>query len=190
MLDANSLTISDPTQTAVTTLKICRIQADGKDAIWSSNEEAETPFTPSSFNEAKANKQSLDIRCIGDYLSFFSQLDCWAVEYISVNSLRLFGKQLHCNTVKEMYKPCIKKIASFDPLLRAKITLEGSHRTRYWTLDKEARSEPDCWQGTLFKTRIRISYLYVTESAFGLALDCTDVQVCKEFTPVPDVCPF
>jgi len=190
MLDASSLSISAPTQTAIESLKICKIQTGNNDAIWSSKDEAETPFTPSSFNEEKPYKQNLDIRCVGEYLDFSSQLDCWAVEYIAANSLRLFGKQLQPNKVKEMYRPCIKKIGDFDPLLRTKISSEGQHRTRYRSLDKTARLKPDCWQATVFKTQIRISYLYVTGSAFGLALDCTDVQVCKEFTPTPPVCPF
>ena len=129
IMDVKSLSISDPTPTAVDSLKLCRIQS-GKDvAVWSSKEEVETPFTPSSFNEGKANTQNLDIRCIGDYLHFFSELDRWAVEYVVVNSLRLFGKQLAPEKAAAMYRPCIKKIGSFDPLLRTKITLEGQHRT-------------------------------------------------------------
>ena len=85
IMDVKSLSISDPTQTAVDSLKLCRIQSGKDDAVWSSKDEVETPFTPSSFNEGKANKQNLDIRCDGEYLHFFSKLDCWAVEYIAVN---------------------------------------------------------------------------------------------------------
>ena len=150
----------------------------------------ETPFTPSSFSDGKANKQNLDIRCDGEYLHFFSELDCWAVEYIAVNYLRLFGKQLASDKVAEMYRPCIKKIGSFEPLLRTKITSEGLHRTRYWTMDKKDRMKPECWLASVFKTQIRIGYLYITGSTFGLALDCTDIQVCKEFTPTPPACPL
>jgi hypothetical protein len=190
MLDANLLSISDPVDTMVVSLKICKIQAGKDSAMWASRIETETPFTPSSFNEGKANKLNLDIRCSDEYLDFFSQLDCWAVEYIADNYLRLCGRQLSLNMVKQMYRPCIKKKGNFDPLLRAKITSEGLQRTRYWALDKSSRLKPDCWQATVFKLQVRISDLYVTNDALGLALDCTDVQVCKEFTPVPDVCPF
>ena len=108
-MDVKSLSISDPTPTAVDSLMLCRIQS-GKDvAVWSSKEEVETPFTPSSFNEGKANKQNLDIRCIGEYLHFFSELDRWAVEYVVVNSVRLFGKQLAPEKAAAMYRPCIKR---------------------------------------------------------------------------------
>ena len=190
IMDVKSLSISGPTPTAVDSLNLCRIRCGQDDAVWSSKEEVETPFTPSSFNEVKANKQNLDIRCIGDYLQFFSELDRWALEYVVVNSVRLFGKKLTREKAAAMYRPCIKKIGTFDPLLRTKLTLEGQHRTIYWTMAGEDRNKPECWQATVFKTRIRIGYLYITESTFGLALECTDVQVCKEFTPAPLVCPF
>jgi hypothetical protein len=190
MLNSIGLTISEPVDTMVASLKICKIHSGKESAMWASKVETETPFTPSSFNEVKANKLNLDIRCTDEYSDFFSQLDCWAVDYIADNYLRLCGRYLSLNTVKQMYRPCIKKKGNFDPLLRAKITLEGMQRTKYWTLDKSPRLKPDCWQATTFKIKVRISYLYVTNDALGLALDCTDVQVCKEFTPVPDVCPL
>ena len=171
LLDANLLSISDPTQTAIGSLKICKIQAGSNDAIWSSRGQTETPFAPSSFNEEKPNTLNLSIRCSDEYSDFFSQLDCWAVEYIADNSLRLCGKQLSLNKVKQMYRPCLKKKGNFDPLLRTKISSEGLHRTRYWSLDRTSRLEPDCWPLTMFKTRIRISYLYVTGDALGLAPD-------------------
>ena len=184
-MDVNSLSISDPTLTAIEGLKICKIQTGKDDAVWSSKDEVETPFTPSSFNEGKANKHNLDIRCVGEHLHFFSELDRWAVEYIAVNYLRLFGKQLSPDKVSEMYRPYVRKTGSFDPLLRTKITLEGLHRTRYWAMDKTDRMAPESWPTSVFKAQIRVGYLYISGSTFGLALDCTDIQVCKEIsTPV------
>ena len=187
-MDAKNLSISDPMVTLIEGLKICKI-SNGKGAtLFASQDEVDTPYEPSAFEKNGSNKLNLDINCTDEYLTFFTQFDDWAVEYITLNSLRLLGEQLPLEKVSELYKPCVKRIAFYDPKLRTKITTEGLNKTRYWTLDKRARLELGCWETTVFKTQVRIAYMYATASSIGFTLDCTDVQVCKEFSPT--ACPF
>jgi hypothetical protein len=94
IMDCATLSISDPTQTAIDSLKICKVN-DGKDMLFfSSQDGVDTPFAPSSFGDDKGNKQNLDLNCDGEYLEFFTKLDSWAVEYVSLNSVRLLGSYL------------------------------------------------------------------------------------------------
>jgi hypothetical protein len=187
-MDCATLSISDPTQTAIDSLKICKLN-HGKDVLFFMSEEGiDTPFAPSSFGEESRNKQNLDLRCDGDYLKFFTKLDTWAVDYITLNSIRLLGASLPIESVLEIYKPCVRKRTSFNPLLRTKITLDGLTPTRYWDTEKKSRLAPNCWQTTVFKTRLRVGYLYITSNSIGFALDCTDIQVCQELS-IPE-CPF
>ncbi len=136
----------------------------------------------------RVKKQNLDLNCDGEYLKFFTKLDSWAVEYISLNSVRLLGNNLSTEKVLDIYKPCVRRRGSFNPLLRTKITLDGLALTRYWDAEKKSRLAPACWQTSVFRTRLRIGYLYITSSSIGFALDCTDVQVCQELS-LPE-CPF
>ena len=131
-MDCATLSISDPTQTAIDSLKICKVN-NGKDVLFFlSQDGVDTPFAPSSFDEEKGNKQNLDLNCDGEYLKFFTKLDAWAVEYISLHSVRLLGNNLPIEKVLELYKPCVRRRGSFNPLLRTKITLDGLALTRYW----------------------------------------------------------
>ena len=187
-MDSKNLTISDPLPSLIEGLKICKI-SNGKGAtMFASEDEVDTPYEPSSFEKTGSNKLNLDINCSKEYLNFFTQFDDWAVEYITLNSLRLLGVEHPIEKVKEIYKPCVKRDLSYEPKLKTKITLEGSGRTRYWPMDKRSRLAPDCWPTSVFKTQVRIAFMYVTEANIGFTLDCMDIQISKEFSPT--TCPF
>jgi hypothetical protein len=188
IMDTTTLSISDPTQTPIAGLKVCKLNNRGEPMWFKSEDEVDTPFAPSSYEKNDSNKQNLDVNCSEAYLKFFTDFDTWAVEYITLNSLRLLGEELPLEKVSELYKPCVKRTASYEPKLRTKITTQGLNKTRYWTMDKGARLEPGCWETTVFRTRVRMPYMYTTASSIGFTLDCTDVQVCKEFSPT--ACPF
>jgi hypothetical protein len=185
---AKNLSISDPVDTLTEGMKICKI-SNGKSAtMFASVDEVDTPFEPSSFDKNNiSSKQNLDINCTKEYLDFFTQFDKWAVEYITLNSLRLLGEERPIEKVRDIYKTCIKR-DNYEPKLRTKITLEGSGKTRYWSMDKRPRLAPDSWRSTVFKTQIRIAYMYVTEANIGFTLDCMDIQICKELSET--TCPF
>ena len=61
IMDCATLSISDPTQNAIDCLKICKVNNGRYVLFFSSKDEVDTPFAPSSFGEDKGNKQNLDL---------------------------------------------------------------------------------------------------------------------------------
>ncbi len=171
-------------------VKICQIQGASGDIIsWDSSDLTSTPFVPSCYDpKEKASKSSLELTCTNEYLEFFRSLDQWCIEYLTIHSLRLLGVQRTYDWVHNMYRPCVKQVGSFNPLLRTKIVNEGLNATRYWTQDKRPRVEPVMWTACTLRTKVRVAYLYISEEGCGMVLECSDIQVCSE--PKPPVCPF
>ena len=188
-IDLKTLKICRAVPTANGAIKICKIEKqDRSDAHWTSTDTTETPFTPSCYEEGnRPNRLSLDLRCEGECLEFFKSLDAWAIEQIAINGSTVFGKSFSYEEVKNMYRPCVRKSPSFDPLLRTKLTTGGYHPTRFWGTDRKSRKAPENWPTATLRTQIHIAYLYISESACGLALECTDIQVSE---PSPITCPF
>ncbi len=189
--NAMSFSIGDPVPTKVDNLMICNIRCSaGVDEVfWSSKDITATPFLPSNYGiEPKAFKLGLELSCSEEYLEFFNSLDAWCIEYLTENSMRLFECQRSRDWIASMYKPCTRKSGTFDPLLRTKIVTNGLNTTRYWSVDKESRSIPEAWLTVAMRVRMRIANLYITDTACGICLECTDIQVCKEFEA--PICPF
>ena len=186
----NLASIANPVPCRNGLVKICQIQGSDGDIIsWDSSKLTSTPFVPSCYDaKEKASKTSLELTCTNEYLKFFRSLDQWCIEYLVIHSQRLLGGQRSYDWVQNMYKPCVKQIGSFNPLLRTKIVNEGMNVTRYWTLDKKPRAEPEMWMACTLRARVRVAYLYISEAGCGMTLECSDIQVCSE--PKPPVCPF
>ena len=182
--------ISEPVLCRNGLVKMCKILGSDGDIIsWDSRELTGTPFIPSSYDsKEKGTKTNLELTCTNEYLKFFKSLDQWCIEYLVNHSKRLLGGDRTYDWVGNMYKPCVKHSGSFNPLLRTKIVNEGMDVTRYWTPDKRPRAEPEMWTACTLRTRIRVAYLYISETGCGIALECSDIQVCSE--PKPAVCPF
>ncbi len=122
IMDPMSLSIADPASTRNEALKICKIRCAGGDAFWSSKDLTETPFIPSCYDmESKSSKLGLDLLCNDEYFKIFISLDSWCVDYLITHSPRLFGERRSREWVQSLYKPCVRKSGSFDPLLRTKI---------------------------------------------------------------------
>ena len=189
--NAMSFSIGNPMPTKVKNLLICNIRdTSGVDEVfWSSKDLTATPFQPAAYGEeATAFKLGLELSCSEEYLEFFNRLDTWCMDYLMKNSKRFFGNQRSREWLESMYKPCTRKFGTFDPLLRTKIVTNGLNTTRYWSVDKESRSIPEAWPTVAMRVRMRIANLYITDTACGICLECTDIQVCKEYE-VP-ICPF
>ncbi len=189
--NAMSFSIGDPVPTKVDNLMICNIRCSaGVDEVfWSSKDITATPFLTSNYGvETKSFKLGLELSCSEEYLEFFNSLDAWCIEYLTENSLRLFECQRSRDWIVSMYKPCTRKSGTFDPLLRTKILTSGFNTTRYWSADKKSRRIPEAWLTVSMRVRMRIANLYISDTACGIGLECTDIQVCKEFEA--PICPF
>ncbi len=189
--NAMSFSIGDPVPTKVDNLMICNIRCSaGVDEVfWSSKDITATPFLPSNYGiDPKAFKLGLELSCSEEYLEFFNRLDAWCMDYLMELSKRCFGNLRSREWLESMYKPCTRKSGTFDPLLRTKIVTSGLNTTRYWSVDKESRSIPEAWLTVAMRVRMRIANLYITDTACGICLECTDIQVCKEFEA--PICPF
>ena len=57
-----------------------------------------------------------------------------------------------------------------------------SLRLTYWGMDKLSRKAPEGWTTATLRPQTHIAYLYITETSCGIALDGTDIQVCKELS--------
>jgi hypothetical protein len=184
-----ALSIAEAKSTKIEGLRICNINGPLGAASCFTKSLTQTPFEPSSFGlEAKPNKLTLELSCEDEDLKFFNALDEWCIAYLTGHSMRLFSIQYTREEIQGIYKPCVRKSGSFDPLLRTKIIREGLNSTRYWSPDKKARVEPEVWPSVGMRVKIRIANLYITEAACGITLECTDIQVYTEYEPPS--CPF
>jgi hypothetical protein len=123
--------------------------------------------------------------------NFFQRFDEWAVEYLTENSERLFGKVLTKDVVVSGYRPTIitKEIGC---LVGAKISTAGAHTTKYWT-DVDFRERPplDEFKGASLKCKLLISHLWIAgPHSFGFVIIATDIVVVSEAGLAERSCPF
>ena len=112
------------------------------------------PFGPGNFDKsADATRMNFEVRLDDEHdLSYFDQLDAWALVYITGHSERLFKKQMTTEQVVAGYHPCVRrKEGGYAPLLHAKINTEGTSAICFWDADGLARSPPTEWKGTRSK---------------------------------------
>jgi hypothetical protein len=156
--------------------------------VWLASQACEAPFGATNFDrDVTAVRQNLELRLSKEQDDFFSQVDAWAVEYLSANSERLFKKQLTVAQVKEIYHSPVKSSEKYDPLLRTKITSSGNWATRYWDHEGKPAAAPASLKGVRLIPRLHLSHLWIMGSSCGFAVNVTDIQV--EDVPLVE-CPF
>ena len=143
----------------------------------------ECVFQPGSYDRDEAAlRQNVVFRPTQEMEQFFTQLDEWAVDYLTEQSERLFGKTLTKEQVSFGYVPVLKKPEGKLPLAKFKINMPGSQRPlRCWTEDKEPADFIQDWAGRSMLLKILMSHLWIMGSGaraeFGLVCLLTNAMV-------------
>ena len=150
------------------------------------------PFGPGNFDKsADATRMNFEVRLDDEHdLSYFDQLDAWALVYITGHSERLFKKVMTTEQVVAGYHPCVRRKEGYVPLLHTKVNTEGSSAICFWDADGVARSQPTEWAHTRLQLRFRVSHLWIMGPSFGLVINSIDAKVLSEGAPAQRTCPF
>jgi hypothetical protein len=151
------------------------------------------PFGPGNFDKnASTARMNLNTRLDDEEaLSFFREIDKWAVKYLTENSERLFGWAMTEVQVLTEYHPCVTQREAYDPMLHSKISTEEPHAVRYWGADLKPREAPTDWRNARMQLRFHVSHLWIMATGFGLTVNILDAQVESEAPMQCDtICPF
>ena len=106
----------------------------------------------------------------------------------AANSQALFGERLSEEQLIERYKSITQKTGDFPRNVRAKVNLgAGPYVTRYWDMARAAVPAPGLYAGKSYNAVLSIRSLWVSNDAWGLVCDATDLQIVE--SPPVD-CPF
>ena len=103
-------------------------------------------FEPSAFNDPTATRLNLVMQASAEVCAYLEQVDAWAIEHITKNSLSFFKKVLTSAEVAQMHKPCIQASEKYDASFKTNINIAGVRPLRCWTPDKLAREAPLEWR--------------------------------------------
>jgi hypothetical protein len=167
--------------------KMAQLTDAGEKCFYTFPEATKAPFGPNNFDkDASAPRQNLEIRVTGEAASYFRGLDAWAEDYICAHSERLFKKRLSLQQVRDIYHPCLREAANYDPLLRCKINMPGSRAAcRYWTAHGEEREAPTDWRDAEVKPHVQISHMWLMGGSCGLVVNVTDLLVSEASRAFP-----
>jgi len=150
------------------------------------------PFGPGNYDKnAPTARMNLNVRLDdGEALSFFKELDEWAIKYITANSERLLGWAMTEVQVSVKYHSLVKQREGFEPMLHAKINTEEPHALRYWDKEGALRSAPKDWRQARLQLQFHVSHLWIMATGFGLTCNVLDAQVESEESECNWTCPF
>jgi hypothetical protein len=157
----------------------CIITVGARDALLT------TPFGLCSFGEEPTQRKSIELRLNPQWLEYFQNFDSWAVTYLSVNSERLFKKQLTVDQLKEMYKPCVSQRGSYPATLRCKATLGGSAAVRCWDALDQRMAVPEDWRNYELLPRVHISHLWQMSRECGFVMNIQDCMCIQQNSECP-----
>ena len=160
------------------------LSVDGS-AIVYTIDEAFSPFELSSRSEG-ATRKSLTLRLSPIWDSAFDCMEASITHRIQKESAAIFGCVRSEEEVTDSYKAISMKKDNFARNLRVKVNTTGSHKCRYWGIDKQ-RIDPPNHEQTTFNAKVHIRALWLGPDGWGLILDATDLQV--QDAPVVE-CPF
>ena len=114
----------------------------------------EVIFPPGNFDrDETAVRQNIAARITTCVDTFFSELDDWAIPYITEHSERLVGKQLTEDEVRFAYISCIKRPDGKDPMLKLKLNMPTSKSPcKCWSQEGEQIPWID-WAGVSIKSK-------------------------------------
>jgi hypothetical protein len=169
--------------------KSCALSCNGVkfvQTVGSPEEPLTSPFGASSFNDENTLRKTIEFRLPGAAADFWDGFDAWAVTYLTCNSIRLFGKPLTVEQVREGYKPCVTRRGTYAPTLRCKINISGGNAVRCWSPDGERTAIPEEFRGMELVPRVTVMHLYVMGREFGWVNQVGDLMVSE----VSQSCPF
>ena len=146
-----------------------------------------TPFGATNYNDEASVRKTLDLRLNDDELTFFQELDAWAVEYLSKNSERLFKKAATQDQVREHYKSPVAVKEGYQPLVRCKVNTSGQYAVRCWNTDRERIEMPSDLRGCQLIANAQLSHLWMMGRDFGWVITVQDLMVLSEES---SACPF
>ena len=148
---------------------------------------AQAPFELSSLNEGSSRK-TMVLRLPKGWDEPFGTMEAALVKEAAANSQALFGERLSEEQLIERYKSITQKTGEFPRNVRAKVNLgAGPYATRYWDMARAAVPAPGLYAGKSYNAVLTIRSLWVSNDAWGLVCDATDLQI-MESPPVD--CPF
>ncbi len=153
-------------------------------------QDAYSPFEPSAFVEGSSRK-TLTLNLTPEWDDALECFEACLLHEVAAKSLQIFGRTLGQAEVEEMYKPMCRKVGEYPRNLRAKLNTTGFFAATFWAADKTRlvhRPEaPESLAGRTLNVRVALQAIWIADDAWGVAADCTDVQL----TPMaPEVCPF
>ena len=145
------------------------------------------PFGPSNFDkDPHATRLNLEIRVTEDAADWFQQLDEWAIEYICAHSERLFKKILSLQQVRDMYHPCLRHAAGYDPLLRTKYNKTGTRGAcRFWNANGEECDPPSDWREAEVRPHVHVSHMWIMGASCGIVVQACDMLVTESSRAFP-----
>ena len=160
------------------------LSVDGS-AIICTIDEAFSPFDLSSLSEV-ATRKSLTLRLSSTWDSVINCMEASIIHRITKESETIFGCVRSDEEVTDSYTAASMKKDKFPRNLRVKVNTTGSHKTRYWGIDKQ-RIDPPNHEQVNFNAKVHIRALWLGPDGWGLILDATDLQV--QDAPIVE-CPF
>ena len=147
-------------------------------------------FPPCNFDrDETAVRQNITARVTSCVDTFFSELDDWAIPYISAHSERLLGKKLTEDEVRFAYTSSIKRPEGKDPMLKIKINMPTSKcPCKCWSQEGEKIPWIEDWAGATIKSKILVSHLWVMGS--GQKCEMGLVCVLTDAMPTAPACAF
>ena len=143
---------------------------------------AESPFAPGNHDrDDTALRQNIVFRANEELKAFFSNLDDWAISYITEHSERILGKQIGRDHVSHGFISNLKTVEGRVPLVKMKLNMPGSTKaTRCWDQQGETSEFITDWVGKTIKISVMVSHLWIMgtggKAEFGFVVLVTDAM--------------
>ena len=140
--DLTSLKIGPPIASKKGGVKQCPISLDGKPfkfILGTIASPLRIPFEVAPFNsEDVSARLTLNLEIIDSVSKkILQELDAQILHLVCQNAAELMKKIVTKETLSVMYKPCLPENGSYEPVLRAKITLEPPRQVKVWNETKK-----------------------------------------------------
>ena len=133
------------------------------------------PFEPSSFDLNEACDSASDC------------FEAALVHEVTQRRLAFFGETEE-NDIRDTYKPITRKAGDYPRNLRVKLNTAGLYAVRFWDADKNRIDAPETLLGMTVNVCVTLRALWIGEDAWGIVVDCTDLQLAK--SSIIQACPF
>ena len=146
-----------------------------------------SPFNPSSFPNAMSQRQTLTLRLPREWEEALQCMESALLDRVAASSAEIFGREMPEEQVREMYKSITRKTGDYPMNVRVKLSSTGFSTTRYWSPGGVRVEPPESHECKDFNAKVVLRALWFADDAWGLVIDCTDLQ---EVTGDLDPCPF